>query len=208
MPRSPRVRYTLTCAVLLLSLFAVGGDARAHDGAVIWIRPTAGNYQAGETFAVNVGIDNVAGLYGADVRVAFDPARLQIVETSVTPQTGLLSPPWMILFNLVDNQAGTVVYVLTMLNPQVPVSGSGALFSFHFRALAPGPATVTISEQILTSIDGEEIPATTTGAVYQVGQQANRVFLPVVLRMGLVDMQAKGAAGGSFWHDALESDWR
>lgn len=204
MTRSSWIRRALAWTVLLWSIAGLGESAGAQDGAVIWIRPAAGNYYVGQTFGVSVGIDDVADLYGADVRVAFDPARLQIVETSVTPETGLLAPPWMILFNQVDNQAGTVVYVLTMLNPQVPVSGSGALFSFHFRALAPGPVTVAISEQILTNINGEVIPATTAGALYQLGQSANRVFLPLVLRLSSTAPQT----GASFGHDACASDWR
>lgn len=202
------VRRTFAWAVLLLSLSGVGGSARAQDGTVVWIQPPAGNYQAGETFAVSVGIEDVVGLYGADVRVAFDPARLQVVETAVTPETNLLSPPWMILYNLVDNQAGTVVYVLTMLNPQVPASGSGALFSFHLRALAMGPATVTISEQILSNINGEVLPATTAGAIYQVGQPANRVFLPFVQRLRLGGTMVNRAPGESLWCDAFDRDGR
>jgi hypothetical protein len=152
-----------------------------QDGAVVRILPAAGTYGVGETIAVVVRIEGVAGLYGVDIRVGFDPARLEVVEPAVTPGTDLLSPPWMILFNQVDNKAGTIVYVVTLLNPHVPVSGSGVLFSFHFRTRASGSATASISEQTLTNIDGELIAATTAGAVYQIEHQGHQVFLPLAL---------------------------
>ena len=181
-PMSKRVCRWLGWALVLSVLTGICGGATAQDGAVVRIAPAAGSYAVGATFAVDVRIEDVADLYGVDIRVAFDPARLQIVEPEVTPGTGLLSPPWMLLFNQVDNEAGKVVYVVTMLNPQVPVSGSGVVFSFHFRTLMAGQAAVDISERTLTDINGELIAATTAGAVYQVEGQGYRVLLPLVLR--------------------------
>lgn len=187
-------RRGLVWAVLLLGLASICRSARAQDGAVIWIQPAAGAYAVNETFTVKVGIEDVADLYGAEVRIAFDPARLQVVETSVTPETDLLSPPWQVYFNQVNNEAGTIFYVATLLNPHLPVSGSGALFSFHFRTLAMGAVTVAVTQHTLSNIDGEVIPATTAGAMYQVGQAANRLFLPLILRtMGLAAQQAANA---------------
>ena len=177
------VRRWLAGAALLAGLASISAGAAAQNGTVVWIQPAAGTHQVGETFAVDVRIENVFALYGVDVHVAFDPTRLQVVESTVTPETGLLSPPWQVYFNQVNNQAGTVWYVATLLNPHLPVSGSGALFSFHFRARAEGPAAADITEHTLSDINGEAIPATTAGAVYQVGPQVrHQVFLASVLR--------------------------
>ena len=82
----------------------------------------------------------------------------------------------------------------TLPRPCLPVSGSGALFSFHLQTLAMGSATAGITELTLSDMNGELIPATTAGAVYQVGHQ---VFLPLVLSQNSGDRQAGGAAGGS-----------
>ena len=173
------VRRWLAWAVLMAGLAGIWGGATAQNVAVVRIDPAAGAYQAGDVFAVDVRIDRVIALYGVDVRLAFDPSKLRVVEPAVTPRTDLLSPPWMILFNQVDNSAGAIVYVGFMVNPQVPVSGSGAICSFHFQVLAAGTTEVVISEQTLSDINGELIPATTAGALYRVGHQ---VFLPLVLR--------------------------
>jgi hypothetical protein len=170
-------RRWLRWIILLTSLVGIAMGASADDAAVVSVDPAGGVYQVGETLAATVVIENVVDLYGVDVRVAFDPARLEVVEPSVTPGTALLSPPWLILYNQVDNTAGTIWYVVTLLNPHLPVSGSGPLFSFHFRTTAPGVAEADIAEQTLSDINGELIPAVTEGAIYAAGGQ---VFLPMI----------------------------
>jgi len=191
-----RVCPRLALALLLAGVAGFAAGASAQLEAVVRIEPPQGAYQLGETFAVEVRIDDVVDLYGLDVHLAFDPARLEVVEAAVTPGTDLLSPPWLILFNQVDNQAGTIWYVVTLLNPHPPVSGSGVLFSFHFKTLAMGSATAGVTELMLSDINGGLIPATTAGAVYQVGHQ---VFLPLVLCHNSRGRQAGGAAGGLSW---------
>ena len=193
-----RIRRGLAWALCLSALVAISVGAARDDGALVRIEPAAGAYAVGETFAVEVRIEDVAELYGADVRVAFDPSRLEVVEPEVTLETDLLSPPWLVLFNEVDNEAGTIVYVTTLLNPNPPISGSGALFSFHFRTLAAGSTRATITAQTLTDIDGELITAATAGAFYRVGHQ---IFLPLVAGQSSHATQG-GIANSSSWHDA------
>jgi hypothetical protein len=189
-----RICARLALALLVTTSAGIAGSASAQVGTVVSIRPAAGAYQLGETFAVEVRIDDVSDLYGVDVRVTFDPACLEVVETAVTPGTDLLSPPWLILFNQVDNQTGTIWYVVTLLNPHPPVSGSGVLYSFHFKTLAMGSAAVGITELTLSDINGELIPATTAGAVYQVGHQA---FLPLAFNESSGGRRTGGAVGAS-----------
>ncbi len=193
-----RYRLWLALALLMAGLLCSAGGAAAQAGTVIRIRPAGGTYTPGQTFTAEVRIENVTALYGVDIQVTFDATRLEVIETSVTPGTDLLSPPWMVLFNQVDNEAGTIWYVATLLNPHAPVSGSGMVFSFHFRALESGLASANISEQTLSDINGELIPATTAGAIYGAG---NHVFLPLLLNRNLGSAQVGGAAGGSVPHD-------
>lgn len=190
-PTLARACARLALALLVITVAGIAGGASAQVGTVVSIQPAEGAYRPGDTFAVEVRIDDVADLYGIDVRVAFDPDRLEVVETAVTPGTDLLSPPWLILFNQVDNQAGTIWYVVTLLNPHPPVSGSGVLYSFHFKTLAMGPAAAGIAELTLSDINGDLIPAAAAGALYQVGHQ---LFLPSVLRSS----SGSRPAGGSF----------
>ena len=202
-----QARHWIALVLLLSSLGCLTRGVGAEDGAVLSIQPAEGTYLVGETFVAKVRIEDVVDLYGLDVHVAFDPARLQVVGSTITPETELLSPPWLILFKQVDNQAGTIWYVVTLLNPHLPVSGSGALFSLQFRTVAAGSTAVSISEQTLSNINGELIPATTAGATYKV-EQGHRLFLPLVLRGRSGGRQLGGAVHGSFWQGTLEGDWR
>jgi hypothetical protein len=169
--------------LLLVVLLGATLPAAAQDGTLVRVYPPSGCFQAGDTFAVQVRIEDVTDLYGLDIRLAFDPDLLQVVEAQVLPATELLSPPWFIAYNLVDNQAGTIMYVVALLSPHPPVSGSGAIFSFHFEAVQDGTAAVEIPEQWLSDINGDLIPAATAGAVYQIGAGGGYFsFLPLVSR--------------------------
>jgi hypothetical protein len=127
---------------------------------------------------VEVWVEEVIDLYGVDIRIGFDQHRLEVVESQLAPSDDLLSPD-SVLFNIVDNEAGQLWYVATQLGPREPVSGSGMLFSFTFRALREGHGTADVLEQILANHHGELIPAETSGAVYWI-EGPRRVFLPLV----------------------------
>jgi len=168
----------LCCIILLLITGTTTRAAGREDTAVVSIEPAGGHFAPGQTFAVAVRIEDVRELYGLDVRIAYDLSQLDVVESAVTPGTHLLSPPWLILYNQVDNDAGTIWYVLTLLNPHPPVSGSGEVFSFHFRAKAMGEAVVHIAEHALSDANGSDIPAAPEIARYVIGHQA---FCPLVV---------------------------
>lgn len=195
-------RYRLWLALLLVAgVLSTSGSASAQTPTIIRVQPALGNYAPGQTFAAAVRIENVNALYGIDIHVAFDPHRLQVVESSVTPGTDLLSPPWLILFNQVDNEAGTIWYVATLLNPHEPVNGSGTLFSFHWRTVESGLTKVTIPEHTLSDINGELIEASTAGATYGAAKQ---VFLPLLLRAA----SRGGQAGISDSRAVPQTEWR
>lgn len=196
MPRPSR-KWLCPIIILVAGLLSIAVNAIADDGAEVSIAPSGGAYTLGESFAASVRIENVIDLYGIDVRVAFDPTRLEVVEPSVTPGTSLLSPPWLILYNQVDNKAGKIWYVVTLLNPHLPVRGSGDLYTLHFRTRAAGVAEVDIAESTLSDINGQLIPSATRDAHYQVGGQ---VFLPSISCRCCESCQVHGVAG-----DALRS---
>jgi len=116
----------------------------------------------GQEFTVPVRIANVSNLYGADVRVAFDPAVLQGV--SVVGGGFLNYPNWVIRQGFYGPgpwcPSQCAWYALTQLRPALPVSGSGVLAYVTFRALQPGTSPLTVLAQ-LGAAGGIPIPATT-----------------------------------------------
>jgi len=184
------MRKTISRLGLLVALLALGMEllgASAAGETRVRVRPGAGSYQAGQQIAVEVFVEDVADLYGADVQLAFDATRLVVLDANpskpgvqVQPRDDLLSPD-LVLSADADNVAGTVRYVMTQLNPSQPVSGSGVLFSLTLEASAEGPATVAIQQLTLTDRDGIVIPATAQDAAYWVGTLL-KVYLPRVSR--------------------------
>jgi hypothetical protein len=115
-----------------------------------------------DTLDVFIRVNNVEGLYGADVRLVFDPNVLEVV--SMGPLSGFLNPTFFIARNTFDNTAGTTWLAFTQLNPTPPVSGSGNIARVTFRAKSEQVASpVTFSYTKLADNVGAEIPATAVG---------------------------------------------
>jgi hypothetical protein len=177
------------CVALLFAvLLAPWHPAVAADPLQVRVLPAEGHFSVGHDFQVEVWVENVSGLYGADVQLSFDPTLLAVLDANpaqpgvqVMPRADLLAPD-LVVRRDADNGAGTVWYAVTQLNPRLPASGSGALFSFTARALAPGRSAVVVTEQTLNTQDGMPMPAEAFGAVYDFSpQQELRVLLPLVL---------------------------
>jgi hypothetical protein len=152
-----------------------------------WVQvlPAEATYDVGQEIDAEVWIEDVEGLYGAEIHLAFDPDHLQVLDadpvrpgTQVSPSDDLLSPDFVVR-NEADNAAGTVWYAVTQLNPSPPVTGSGTLFGLTFVTTSPGDTAVDVTDHVLSDRNAEVLPASTTGAVYHIGG-VRRVFLPLI----------------------------
>jgi len=173
-------------ALLMIPLFFSHPSLAREDtaGTVVRVLPATGGFAVGELIQVEVRIVNVENLYGADVQLAFDPAVLKVIDADpnlpgvqVSPSDELLSPDWVIK-NEADNEAGTVWYAVTQLNPSPAVSGTGALCTFQFSVVGEGAVTVSIDPQLSTRL-GEDIPAQGKGAFYTTIEKKFN-YLPVI----------------------------
>ncbi len=119
-----------------------------------------------ETVEVQIRINDVTDLYGADVWLAFDPSLLEVVDADLTSagvqitNGGLLAPPLFFIARVADNTAGTVHYAATQLHPASPVTGSGILARVQFRAKSAGSGALRFSYTMLSDRSGVEIQAT------------------------------------------------
>jgi hypothetical protein len=175
---------TLLAVPFVTAFHAVHEDETA--GTVVKVVPASGSYGVGGQIQVEIRIVDVQDLYGADVKLAFDPALLQVVDADpnipgvqITPRDDLLSPDFVIK-NEADNQAGTVWYAVTQLNPTPPASGTGALFSFTFSVVGSGTANLSLEQQLATRT-GAIIPAEGRGATYDL-VESTIIYLPIVMK--------------------------
>jgi len=150
----------LTC-VLLVTVVPGMSSAQTLKGvgpslatASVTLSPSSAQVTVGETVVVDVRINNVEDLYGAEVELSFDPSLLEV--TALT--NGSVPYPDFVIKNY-DNGAGTISYAATQLNPRDPFTGSGVMARITFRGKAVGTSQVTFTGCLLSDRNGVVIPS-------------------------------------------------
>ncbi len=191
-------------AGLVLSVFALllvlATVTTAAEPAVVRPDPLQTNVRVGQTFAVNLYVQDVTDLYAADIHLLFDPTILQVEDArpevpgiQIQPLATFISPDFIIKQkacnapSVVDpdcQTGGFVWYAVAQLNPAPPAYGSGPVAAITFRAIRAGSSPLTISYHKLSSPKGVDIPSTSQGGVVQVADPTRHyeVNLPSVFR--------------------------
>lgn len=180
-----RKNLTYRLASILIVLVAIAFVANvtpllaAPGSASVRAIASSANVAVNSTFTVDVQIDNVSNLYGAEVHLTFSKNLLELVDADtakpgvqIEPGAMLASGAKFIAVNRADNLAGTIDYAITQLNPMPPVSGNGRLARLTFRTKAKGTASVHFVSSILANRDGGVIPATTSDTQIIIGGAA------------------------------------
>jgi len=132
----------------LISLLA--WPAAAQGPATVGLEVLNTSVQVGDTINVNIRIGNVTNLYAAEVHLTFDAALLQVldddeVQAGVQILPGSLFPstrPSYVVRNQADQSTGTIDFAMTLLDPAMPISGSGTLATIRFSARQAGTAVL------------------------------------------------------------------
>jgi hypothetical protein len=182
---------TLTAAILVGAASAAvpSQDATVRPDPLVSAAPLGGQV------VVNIYVQDVQNLYGADIRLGFDPAVLEVQDANpsasgvqILPLDGFLKPDFVVrnkACNAVDpgdpecSVAGVIRYALTQVNPSVPASGSGALAAVTFKRLSPDVTTLKILTHELSDRYGVTIPSTTQDGRVDLGELQN-LYLPLV----------------------------
>lgn len=195
MMRIPGVTVLLIVAGLLMAapggaFLEQVGEAAPHNGAIARCDPLNASGPFGQDLVVDIYIQDVVDLYGADVRLAFDTSIAQVVDADpslpgiqIQPLASFMAPGFVIKKEA-DNAAGTVWYAATQLSPSPPVSGSGPLARVTFRSVAPGSFTLAVTSAQLSAAGGIPIPVTTVNCsvTFHGGTSPPaRIWLPVML---------------------------
>lgn len=172
--RTPTAKRMIALGVCLVIL-ALGSDLLGRqvlaekspdDGAIVRCDPLNASGPANQDLVIDIYVQDVIDLYGADVRLSFDTTIAQVVDadptlpgTQIQPLATFLSPDFVIKKEA-NNSAGTIWYAATQLNPSPPVSGSGPLARFTLRALTAGSFALPITSAQLSKAGGIPIPLT------------------------------------------------
>lgn len=150
---------------------------------LVTLHPPAARMDVGQTLHVEMWVENVTDLYGADIQLAFDPNAFQVVDANPS-QAGVqvslrydLLTPGFLLHREADNTQGTIWYVNVMSYPAEPANGSGALFEFDLTAMQNGVYPVIFTNVQLAAYGATPIPALAQNGSYTIGYPT---FLPLI----------------------------
>ncbi len=138
------IRLGAALSLGLIFILPVAADARAQgNGALVRPDPLALEVGQGQVETLHLILENAQEVYGIDVQAKFDPAVVEIVDADpasdgVQMIPGVFPQPDFPVRNTADNAAGTLMYVVTQVNPTPPVNGTGLILSIQFRGLAVG----------------------------------------------------------------------
>jgi hypothetical protein len=142
--------------------------AHSPDAATITFSPSPVTIAGCDSVLVNVMVNDVVNLYGADVQISFDPAVLEVVDANPTKpgvqvlNGGFLVKPW-ILYDTANNTTGVIHFVATQINPTPPANGTGILITINFRArTAATSSSLNFTFTQLADREGATIPASAT----------------------------------------------
>ncbi len=140
------------------------------QGTVIYLNPGTATLEPGGTVTVNIAIDGVSNLYGAEVHLTYDPAILEVVGAKINPGSMLYSD--IVVQNRVDAATGKIDYAIAQKAPHTPFNGNGVLASVTFRAKAVGTSAVNFTAAALADNNAAPLSATTRNSTYTVSQPA------------------------------------
>jgi hypothetical protein len=168
--------------LLTLALLTLSATAQAAGKPHLQLSVKPSDLKVGEETAVDVLVKNAPTIYGADVRLVFDPTMLQVVDADkklagvqLEPGDFLDPAKSFALQHQVNNETGTIDYALTLLNPAPAVQGDGLLVRITFRAKAAGQTTLSIKEGLFGTRTGETIAPALDSAEIRVAVEGGKV---------------------------------
>jgi hypothetical protein len=151
--------------LLVLTLLLTISPALAQDGANVYLQPVE---SADDTITVDVMVENISNMYGAEFRLRYDPEVLAAQDmipdqNGMQVEVGTLLPidKGFVVANKVDEATGEIVFAMTLLNPAPPAEGSGPLARVSFKVLQNSPTVLNVEHAKLVAADLQTIPSQT-----------------------------------------------
>jgi hypothetical protein len=147
--------------------------------------------EGADAVTVVIRIENATRLYGAEVHLAFDPARLEVQDADPDKEGGQIQAgdfpsPDFVVQNQADNTRGTLDYAVTQVAPREAVDGSGVLATVTVKG--KDTSSLTFVGAKLADPDGQEIPSQTVDGQVEIAATAvsGGVNLGLLIGVGMV----------------------
>lgn len=134
-----------------------------------------------EVFEVGMGqverlaivLENASDVYGIDIRAKFDPSMVEIADADpqkdgVQMIAGNFPKPDFLVRNQADNSAGSLMYVITQVNPSPPANGNGVVFYIEIRGKKMGETPFTIEFVDAADREGKTLKLDKQGGLIRV----------------------------------------
>jgi hypothetical protein len=145
--------------------------------AYLVVSPSSAELVIGDTFAIEVRVESVRNLYGVDIRLSFDPAKVEVQDANpgtagvqIEPGPFLDVTQGFVAQNSADNTAGRINYAMALLSPAEPKSGSGTLVRITFKGISQGDSPISFLSAVLSDHDGLPIDVGTSDGMLRVRQ--------------------------------------
>ena len=176
--------------LLLVGLAARPGQVQAQGAeacdapGTLRIVPAGALVNVSRAVTVEVWLEDAGNYYGLDLRLAFDPALVQVPAGRVTPLWEVLdSSNHFIIKNEANNISGTVWYAVTNMNPAEPFTGTGRICTIALTGLVSGTTPLRFTYTKGSTRNGEGLyPATVDGSITVQAPERHVVALPLILR--------------------------
>jgi hypothetical protein len=149
--------------------------------ALVYVSPPDLRIRIGQQTTIELTVDQVSGIYGAEVHLRFDPEVLQVVDADPDQagtqlELGTLPSPDFVVQNRADNSTGTIDYAVTQLPPNQPGEGQGVIARITFEALQPAVSPVQFESFVLADTEGKNIAAVSQDGQIQVSNTSTWVL--------------------------------
>jgi len=197
------MRWPRLGAILGLVLLTVLPAAAAGQNAVVRSDPAQLEVNAGQIATLSVVLADAQNVYGIDVSATFDPQLVEVVDADpakdgIQATPGAFPKPDFVARNVADNQAGTLRYAITQINPTEPASGTGVLFTVQLQAKAAGgEAPFTIGPLEMADRTGQLLDVQAESSVIRVvpAEQATPTQAPAAAVTESTPAPTPAAAG-------------
>ena len=149
-------KYLLLTMIILIFLFSATSLSVLAVTPNIKLTPPTQSVTVGSQATINVVIEDVTDLRGANITLNFDASKLQYISSA----DGGFIPSSTLLEQSIDNTNGSVTLDIAGLGASAYASGSGTIMTVVFERIATGDTNVTFGTTTLRDKDNITITHT------------------------------------------------
>jgi hypothetical protein len=138
-------------------------SAKAQEPAHLYLQNVP--LQDEQLLVLNVQLEDVVDLYGAEIQLNYDPAHLRVRDDNPRLEGVQIAPGPLVAFddrfvatNRADPETGQIDFVFTLLRPAPAISQQGVLATVVFEIVGEPPFVVEVGKVQLVSSDSQRLP--------------------------------------------------